>query len=260
MPFSREQRVMMNSKEQSVSSGDVKGTLSHSPSSRNMDDGEQVYARESNKPLALYKKFKGVLWKTYLSYNGNQYVDRDINIAGNINLSNKLITKNYPAFAVRQSASADNQEIESGAFETVVFDEELYDNGGNFSTSNYSFTAPVNGIYHFNARILWDADATDADGEWAAEDYHQISLSKNDRASTPTDQNDFIAQFRHTIQGDIEDKYLSNNVISDAKLDIGDYVSVAVKHVTAAGHSQYTYAPTNTNIWTSFTGHLICAL
>ena len=87
MPFSREQRVMMNSKEQSVSSGDVKGALSHSPSSRNMDDGEQVYARESNKPLALYKKFKGVLWKSYMSHNGNQYVDRDITIKNSLNVS-----------------------------------------------------------------------------------------------------------------------------------------------------------------------------
>jgi hypothetical protein len=84
MPLSREERVMMNSKEQAVSSGDVKGTLSHSPSSRNMSDGEQVYARESNKPLALYKKFKGVLWKSYFSKDGNQIVDRDITIKNNL--------------------------------------------------------------------------------------------------------------------------------------------------------------------------------
>ena len=84
MAFTREQRVMMNSKEQAVSSGDVKGTLSHSPSSRNMSDGEQVYARESNKPLALYKKFKGVLWKSYFSKDGNQIVDRDITIKNNL--------------------------------------------------------------------------------------------------------------------------------------------------------------------------------
>ena len=259
MAFSREQRVMMNSKEQSVSSGDVKGALSHSPSSRNMSDGEQVYARESNKPLALYKKFKGVLWKSYMSHNGNQYVDKDLKVNGNINLSNKLIIKNYPAFGTMQSASADNQEIESGAHETIVFDEELYDNGGNFSISNYSFTAPINGIYHFNARIFWDANASADDGDWAAEDYHQINLVKNDRTAVPAG-GDAVALDRRTIQGTVTDVYLSNNVISDLKLDAGDYISVAAKHVTAAGHSQYTYAPTTTYAWTSFTGHLVCAL
>ena len=47
---------------------------------------------------------------------------------------------------------------------------------------------------------------------------------------------------------------------SDLKLDAGDYISVALYHDTDAGHSQYTYQPTNTYAWTSFTGHLVCAL
>jgi len=165
----------------------------------------------------------------------------------------------YPAFGTMQSAGADNQEIESGAHETIVFDEKLYDNGGDFSISNYSFTAPINGIYHFNARIFWDADASAADGDWAAEDYHQINLVKNDRTSVPAGA-EFVALDRRTIQGTVTDVYLSNNVISDLKLDAGDYISVAAKHVTAAGHSQYTYAPTTTYAWTSFTGHLVTAI
>ena len=61
MSFNRAERIIINSKEQSVSSGDVKGTLSHSPSARNMNDGEQIFARESNKPLALYKKFNTLI-------------------------------------------------------------------------------------------------------------------------------------------------------------------------------------------------------
>jgi len=168
----------------------------------------------------------------------------------------------YPAFGVYQSASADAQQIEDDAYETIVFDEELYDNGGNFSTSDYSFTAPMNGIYHFNARILWDANETsggDDDGDWAAGDYHQISLMKNDRSATP-DGTAIVAIERDTIQGTISDEYLSNRIVSDLKLDAGDYISVAVKHVTAAGHSQYTYAPTNPYMWTSLTGHLVCAI
>jgi len=165
----------------------------------------------------------------------------------------------YPAFGVYQSASADAQQIENDAYETIVFDEELYDNGGNFSTSDYSFTAPMNGIYHFNARILWDANESAGDGDWAAEDYNQISLVKNDRTSEP-DSADIVALERDTIQGAVTDVYLSNRIVSDLRLDAGDYISVAVKHVTAAGHSQYTYAPTNPYMWTSLTGHLVCAI
>ena len=165
----------------------------------------------------------------------------------------------YPAFGVYQSASADAQQIENNAYETIVFDTKLYDNGDNFSTSNYSFTASLNGIYHFNARILWDANESAGDGDWAAEDYHQISLVKNDRTSVP-DSADIVALERNVIQGAVTDVYLSNRIVSDLKLDAGDYISVAVKHVTAAGHSQYTYGPTNPYTWTSLTGHLVCAI
>ena len=96
MSFNRAERIIINSKEQSVSSGDVKGALIHSPSARNMNDGEQVFARESNKPLALYKKFKGTLSKVYLSHDGNQVVDKnlsignDIVITGSVNFDNDV--------------------------------------------------------------------------------------------------------------------------------------------------------------------------
>ena len=96
MSFNRAERIIINSKEQNVSSGDVKGTLSHSPSARNMNDGEQVFARESNKPLALYIKFKGTLSKVYLSHDGNQVIDKnlsvgnDIVITGGINFNNDV--------------------------------------------------------------------------------------------------------------------------------------------------------------------------
>ena len=117
----------------------------------------------------------------------------------------------------------------------------------------------MNGIYHFNARILWDANESPDDGDWAAGDYNQISLVKNDRTSVP-DSADIVALERDTIQGAVSDVYLSNRIVSDLRLDATDYISVAVKHVTAAGHSQYTYAPTSPYMWTSLTGHLVCAL
>jgi len=54
--FDRDIRRIQNAKEGSVASGDSKNIVSHSPAVRTMSDGEQVFAQESNKPLALYKK------------------------------------------------------------------------------------------------------------------------------------------------------------------------------------------------------------
>ena len=248
----RDTRNILNLKQPNLfSHGEV--------STDGMSDGQITISKGYNQQTTLSLKKDGRIYKTNMSSNGNQYVDKDLKVNGNINLSNKLIIKNYPAFGVYQSSSADAQQIENDAYETIVFDEELYDNGGNFSTSDYSFTAPMNGIYHFNARILWDANESAGDGDWAAEDYNQISLVKNDRTSEP-DSADIVALERDVIQGAVTDVYLSNRIVSDLRLDAGDYISVAVKHVTAAGHSQYTYAPTSPYMWTSLTGHLVCAL
>jgi|10_taG_2_1085330.scaffolds.fasta_scaffold10161_4 hypothetical protein len=248
----RDTRNILNLKQPNLfSHGEV--------STDGMSDGQITISKGYNQQTTLSLKKDGRIYKTNMSSNGNQYVDKDLKVNGNINLSNKLIIKNYPAFGVYQSSSADAQQIENDAYETIVFDTKLYDNGDDFSTSDYSFTAPMNGIYHFNARILWDGNESAGDGDWAAEDYNQISLVKNDRTSVP-DSADIVALERDTIQGAVTDVYLSNRIVSDLRLDAGDYISVAVKHVTAAGHSQYTYAPTSPYMWTSLTGHLVCAL
>ena len=80
--FDRDIRRIQNTKESSVASGDSKTIISHSPAARAMSDGEQVFAQESNKPLALYRKNKGALWKVYLSKDGNQIIEKDLDVKG----------------------------------------------------------------------------------------------------------------------------------------------------------------------------------
>lgn len=80
MAYDRITRKIQNSKESSVASGDTKNVVSHFPSLNSMKEGEQVYSQEVNKPIALYKKHKGKLYKSYFSDNGNFIVDGNINI------------------------------------------------------------------------------------------------------------------------------------------------------------------------------------
>ena len=84
MPLTRDIRRLQNAKEGSLPSGDTKSTLSHSPAVRNMRDGEQVFAQEGNKQLSLYKKHKGMLWKARFSRDGNQYIDKNLKVDGEI--------------------------------------------------------------------------------------------------------------------------------------------------------------------------------
>ena len=82
--FDRDIRRIQNAKEGSVASGDSKNIVSHSPAVRTMSDGEQVFAQESNKPLTLYKKNKGALWKVALSKDGNQIIEKNLEVKGRI--------------------------------------------------------------------------------------------------------------------------------------------------------------------------------
>ena len=60
MSYDRVARKLQNSKESSLSSGDTKSVISHPPSAQSMKEGEQVFVRSANKPLALFKKTKVV--------------------------------------------------------------------------------------------------------------------------------------------------------------------------------------------------------
>ena len=262
MVFSREQRVVINSKEQAVSSGDVKGTLSHSPSTRNMDDGEQVYARQSNKPLALYKKFKGVLWKSYFSKDGDQIIDRDLKVNRNLTVNGDITVKgipyytNLPAFSVWQGTASDDETYASGEFTKVTFDNEIYDIGGNFSSSK--FTAPVNGIYTFSAKVLFDNGGDDTFGDWDTGERHDIYLYKNESSNTPSNATaNRVAGEIDIISGSLIDQVVMNSITVDLKLNKDDYIAVHVYQ--NSGHDQKSYS-NGIDDWTQFSGRLVTAI
>ena len=253
--MNRDARRLQNIKEASVASGDTKGVASHAPSNQSMKEGEQVFAQEGNKPLALYKKNKGTLWKVGLSNDGNQYFDKNINIHKDINYNGYLRNIRYPAFKAYISTVGDAQSIATGTLVNVQFDSEEYDLGGNYDISAYKFTAPTAGIYHFNAKVLWDNN-TSAGGDWDAGDRHDIYLIKNDSSAEPAANAREAAELRIVV-ADIDDNFMMDSISGDLKLDAGDFITVAIFQNT--GDTQYTYDP-NDGMWSSWSGHLITAI
>ena len=75
---------------------------------------------------------------------------------GDISLSASILTPNRPAFQVSGSSNAWTT-LNDG--DIVPFNISsgyagLFDVGGNFNTSTYAFTAPVNGVYQFNLCVF----------------------------------------------------------------------------------------------------------
>ena len=245
----RQVRKLINSKQDVVEFSGI-------ASKNSMEEGQTAIQKNNNGQLALYRKKFGKLWKSYMSDNGNQYVDRNMFVKNNIIYNGFLKNQHYPAFKAYISTSGDAQTIASGDSVNVTFDAEEYDIGGNYDTSAYKFTAPVNGIYHFNAKVLWDNNTDPTAGDWTAGERHDIYLIKNDSSTNPSANSREASELR-VVGGDLGDSLMMNSISGDLKLSAGDFITVAVFQNT--GTNQYTYDP-NDGMWSSWSGHLITAI
>ena len=122
MPLGRDIRRLQNAKESSFASGDTKSVLSHPPAARNMRDGEQVFSQEGNKQLSLYKKHKGMLWKARFSRDGNQYVDKNLEVKGKTTLRNNLTVSGN--VGIGEVAPEGNLHISSLTDATIILEAD----------------------------------------------------------------------------------------------------------------------------------------
>ena len=249
----RIQRNINNRKQDKIS------LVGSQPSLRSMRDGEESLYLGRDGILMRYRREKGILWKAQMTKDGNLNIDKNLSVDGSINLKNKIITNNYPAFSVYQSTSVDGQAIASSSntFYRIILDTEHYDNGSHFDVSNYKFTVPYNGIYHFDANILMDNNVDTDAGDWADESRIDIHLYKNQGDATTTSTTNRIASSLHLLPGAITDNFWQSNLSADLKLETGDFIELYVKQ--NSGVEQHTHEPTGGD-YTRFTGHLVCAL
>ena len=71
----RDLRKLINTKQESMEFQGI-------PSTHGMVDGQTAIQKKSNSQLAIYRKKFGKLWKSYMSSDGSQYVDKNLNVNG----------------------------------------------------------------------------------------------------------------------------------------------------------------------------------
>ena len=81
----RDIRRIMNSSAPSINTD---GSVS-----RSMPEGSTNFVLSNNRQLAMFKKHKGRLWKTYLTKDGSQSVDTNLDVRGSGNI-NKILNVN----------------------------------------------------------------------------------------------------------------------------------------------------------------------
>ena len=77
--MNRETRRIQNTKQPSME-------FQGKPSLNNMAEGQFAIEKQSNSQLAIYRKKFGRLWKSYMSADGNDIVDKNLTIGGNLNV------------------------------------------------------------------------------------------------------------------------------------------------------------------------------
>jgi len=75
MADDRELRRLLNTKQDAV---EFKGE----PSISGMADGQIAITKSNNSQLAVHRKKYGKIWKSYMSHNGDQYIERNLKVNG----------------------------------------------------------------------------------------------------------------------------------------------------------------------------------
>ena len=81
--MNRELRRVLNTKQSNI---DLKDDVSVS----SMTEGQISISQQKGKPLYLAVKRNGRLWKSYLSESGNQIIDKDLTIDGNLKVKGNI--------------------------------------------------------------------------------------------------------------------------------------------------------------------------
>lgn len=155
------------------------------------------------------------------------------NTAMSIDTSGRVTTPTRPAFHARLSGTG-----ASGVQGSLVFNEEDFDIGSNYDTSNGRFTAPIAGIYYF----AFDALVCNSTaGALGANAYTRVRFIKNGSGG-------LFSQFSYNFTGTTQ--YNTINRIDCIQLSANDYVQVKVEN-------QYVYTDATGEFDATFQGFLI---
>ena len=157
-----------------------------------------------------------------------------------IDSNGAMTNTSQPAVQAVANATSSNENIATSGTHTIVFDREVFDQGGNFA-SNTTFTAPVTGKYqlNFTTKLLnIDESAT----------YIAIYITTTNRTYTH--------QYDNADLFDADSAYHSINLSDLVDLDASDTLIIGIKQ--SGGAAQMDLEGDSSASVTRLSVHLVC--
>ena len=216
--------------------GHAKGSIHLDPDSGTNDFGNAITfgASDHNSgestTAGIYLRTDGNYGsKMYLatsdSYASGAKMAMRINHSGHIHAIRGYITSQVPAF----NAYYNGNSFSPGGNYIFAANATRFNNGGNYSTSNYRFTAPVDGVYRFYFRTITNGNGTN----------QHLCFRKNGNDISGTNQHFSPNSGSAWCQLEME-------TVQD--LSDGDWIDVRFVTLGIAIHG---------SAWNEFSGHLI---
>jgi len=128
---------------------------------------------------------------------------------------------------------------------TIQIDTEIFDQNGDFNTSNYTFTAPVTGKYQFS----WAVNFADIGGESASGNSYMVAILET------SNRNYENAYFDYAIG----DKTADNTTLNGSALVDMDASDTAILRIyNNMGSTSGDIAGDSSQMTTYLTGYLVC--
>ena len=198
----RDMRKLANTKQSSIE-------FQGKPSIHGMLDGQVAIEKQSNSQLALYRKKYGKLWKSYMSHDGNQIVDKTLT-TNTLKYTNKFIDYRFIVH---------NFQDDIGTTKHYVpwFNNSLEDTDMNHSSR--SFLAPYNMTLH--KLIMRPETLSDATANFT------FGLDKQDDGDTTVDSVATVT-YSTTLASNTMITINQSDWNNNPKIEAGDKVGLSI--------------------------------
>ena len=205
----RNLRKILNSKQDLISNN------INSSASR-MIDGQISIGKKFGESLSLIIKQGGKLWKTYLSSDGNQQVDKNLNVSGNVNVLGDIYgnqvywySHNYTSTETAKQYLGWNRATHSTSI-----------------TASHKFIAPYDGI------LLKVLARTESVGGSSVMGFHKASDTTTDPSGTATET--------VTVNMVAADTSYEFEFTATSTFNKGDIIALSIDPTNALNDSNYT--------------------